>query len=74
VDDFLTVRFALDNVHPPELATRAREALERIIDGRAVAEPGSEDGRRYARRPQVSDSLHLWEGQHQAARQPRDAA
>ena len=73
MDDFLTVRFALDNVHPQELATRAREALERIIDGRAVVDPASEDGRRCAHRPQVSDSLHRWEGQHEAARPP-DAA
>jgi hypothetical protein len=73
VDDFLTVRFALDNVHPPELATRAREALERIIDARAVVDPGSEDGRRYARRRHVSDSLHLWGGQQQEA-SPPDAA
>ena len=50
MDDFLTVRFALVNVHPPELATRARAALDRIIDGRSVGDQGSADGRRYARR------------------------
>jgi hypothetical protein len=42
MDDLMTVRFALDNVHPPELATRAREALDRIIESRPIADRGGE--------------------------------
>ena len=47
MDDFLTVRFALDNVHPRELGETAREALNRILSGEAVADPDSADGCKY---------------------------
>ena len=49
MDDFLTVRFALDNVHPRELGETAREAMNRILSGEAVADPDSADGRKYER-------------------------
>ncbi len=39
MDDFLTVRFALDNVHPRELGERARDAFDRILRGQAAADP-----------------------------------
>ena len=34
MDDFLKIRFALDNVHPPELGKNARKAFDRLLDGK----------------------------------------
>ena len=45
MDDFQLIRFALDNVRVPEIAASAREALDRIIQGRARIDPDSPDGR-----------------------------
>jgi len=49
MDDFLKVRFALDNVHPPEVAKAAVQAFDRILGGKAVSDTGSPDWERYAR-------------------------
>ena len=49
MDDLLMIRFALDNVHPEEIAQGARRALDRLLDGEAVADLDSCDGRRYER-------------------------
>jgi len=49
VDDFLTVRFALDNVHPRELGETARDAFDRILRGQAAADPDVAEGRRNER-------------------------
>ena len=49
MDDLLMIRFALDNVHPVEIAQGARQALDRLLDGEAVADLDSGDGRRYER-------------------------
>ena len=48
MDDFLKVRFALDNVHPPEVAKAAVQAFDRILGGKAVSDTGSPDWERYA--------------------------
>ena len=34
MDDLLMIRFALDNVRPPEIAEGARQALDRLLDAR----------------------------------------
>ena len=47
MDDFMIVRFALDNVRVPEIAATAQEALDRIIQGRPAFDPDSDDGRVY---------------------------
>ena len=44
MDDFMLLRFALDNVRVREIAETAREALERIIRGRPVVDPDSLTG------------------------------
>lgn len=49
MDDLLMIRFALDNVHPPEIAEGARQALDRLIDGDGVGDHETPDGRRYER-------------------------
>lgn len=49
MDDLLMIRFALDNVHPPEIAEGARRALDRLIDGDALEDLDSTDGRRHDR-------------------------
>ena len=49
MDDFMLVRFALDNVHPPEIALKAMEAFDRIVEGKAVGDAGSVDWTSYAR-------------------------
>ena len=49
MDDFQLIRFALDNVRVPEIAANAREALDRVIRGRARLDPDSADGRAYER-------------------------
>lgn len=49
MDDFMIVRFALDNVRPPEIALKAMEAFDRIVDGRAVGDTESVDWARYMR-------------------------
>jgi hypothetical protein len=49
MDDFLLIRFALDNVHPPSLGECARAAFDRMINGEAVADTDSRDGKSYAR-------------------------
>ncbi len=47
MDDFLKVRFALDNVHPRELGENAHRAFDRILSGEAVADPDSADASKY---------------------------
>jgi hypothetical protein len=49
MDDFMLLRFALDNVRVPEIAATASEALDRIIQGRAHIDPDTPDGRSYER-------------------------
>lgn len=49
MDDLLMIRFALDNVHPPEIAEGARRALDRLIEGDALEDLDSTDGRRHER-------------------------
>ena len=49
MDDFMIVRFALDNVRVPEIGANAQEAFNRIIRGRARIDPDSPDGRAYER-------------------------
>lgn len=49
MDDLLLIRFALDNVHPPEIAEGARKALDRLLDDDALADIDSPDGRRSER-------------------------
>jgi hypothetical protein len=49
MDDFQLIRVALDNVRVPEIAANAREALDRIIQGRARIDLDSPDGRTYQR-------------------------
>ena len=49
MDDIMMVRFALDNVHPSEIAEPARRALNRILDGDAFIDRDSPDRRRYER-------------------------
>lgn len=48
MDDFLKIRFALDNVHPPELGENARKAFDRLLDGEAPS-GDSPDGIKYER-------------------------
>ena len=49
MDDFLMIRFALDNVHPADLGEGARKAFDRVLSGEAIADPDSGDGRQYER-------------------------
>lgn len=49
MDDFLMIRFALDNVHPTELGEGARKAFDRVLSGEANADTESRDGRKYER-------------------------
>lgn len=61
MDDFMLVRFALDNVRVPEIAATAQEALDRIIQGRPSVDPDSDDGRAYERgqrRARSKDRTH----------------
>lgn len=48
MDDFLMIRFALDNVHPRSLGEGARAAFERVLTGEAVGDADARDGRSYA--------------------------
>jgi hypothetical protein len=45
MDDFMLIRFALDNVRVPEIAATAQEALDRIIQGKAIVDRDTPDGR-----------------------------
>ena len=45
MDDLMLIRFALDNVRVPEIAATAREALDRLVQGRATVDRDSPDGR-----------------------------
>lgn len=49
MDDFLMIRFALDNVYPRSLGEGARSAFDRVLNGDALADAHSRDGRKYAR-------------------------
>lgn len=49
MDDFMMIRFALDNVHPPSLGEGARAAFDRVLNGVAMGDVDSPDGRAYAR-------------------------
>lgn len=49
MDDLMLIRFALDNVRVPEIAATAQEALDRLIQGRAVVDRDSQDGRAFER-------------------------
>lgn len=49
MDDLLMIRFALDNVHPPEIAEGAHRALDRLIEGDALEDLNSTDGPRHER-------------------------
>lgn len=44
MDDFMIVRIALDNVHPPQIGLKAMDAFDRIVDGRAVGDTESRTG------------------------------
>lgn len=45
MDDLMLIRFALDNVRVPEIGATAQEALDRLIQGRAIVDSDSPDGR-----------------------------
>lgn len=45
MDDLMLIRFALDNVRVPEIGATAQEALNRLIQGRAIVDRDSPDGR-----------------------------
>ncbi|HET9309888.1 MAG TPA: hypothetical protein VFP41_01520 [Actinomycetota bacterium] len=47
MDDFMKVRFALDNVRPPEVAEAAAKAFDRILEGEPIADADSPDRKRY---------------------------
>ena len=49
MDDLWMIRFALDNVRPQSLGECARAAFDRVLNGEAVADADSRDGRRYDR-------------------------
>ena len=49
MDDFLLIRFALDNVHPPSLGEGARAAFDRVLNDEAIGDADSRDGKSYAR-------------------------
>ncbi len=49
MDDLWLIRFALDNVHPRSLGEGARVAFDRVLNGDALADADSRDGRKYAR-------------------------
>ncbi len=49
MDDLWMIRFALDNVHPRSLGEGARVAFDRVLNGDALFDAASRDGRRYAR-------------------------
>lgn len=49
MDDFLMIRFALDNVRPRSLAEAARDAFDRVLDGQAIADDDSRDATKYER-------------------------
>jgi hypothetical protein len=49
MDDFLLIRFALDNVRPLSLGQDAYAAFDRVLRGDAVGDPDGRDGRSYAR-------------------------
>lgn len=40
----MSVRFALVNVHPPEIGLKAMDAFDLIVDGRAVGDTESRTG------------------------------
>ena len=69
MDDFLMIRFALDNVRPTELGEVARKAFERVLSGEAIADPESRDGRKYERlRGRSSDeSMNAKSSRHAGA-------
>lgn len=49
MDDFLMIRSALENLHPRSLGEGACAAFDRVLNGEAVADADSRDGRRYDR-------------------------
>lgn len=49
MDDLTMIRFALDNVHPRSLGEGALAAFDRVLNGDALADAHSRDGRKYAR-------------------------
>ena len=49
MDDFLMIRFALDNVRPRSLGESAHAAFERVLNGEAMGDRDTRDGRSYAR-------------------------
>jgi hypothetical protein len=49
MDDFMKIRFALDNVHPPSLGEGAHAAFDRVLNGVAMGDVESRDARTYAR-------------------------
>jgi len=49
MDDFMMIRFALDNVHPPSIGEGARAAFDRVLNGEAMGDRDTRDGRSYAR-------------------------
>ena len=49
MDDFLMIRFALDNVHPRSLGEGARTAFDRVLNGEAMGDADSRDGKSYGR-------------------------
>ena len=69
MDDFMLVRFALDNVRVPEIAATAEKALDRIIQGRAVVDPDGPDGRAYERARRRDGATQL--GRREPARGSR---
>jgi hypothetical protein len=71
MDDLLMIRFALDNVRPPEIAEGARQALDRLLDGDAVADLDSPDGRRYVRLTR-GRGLHVVPGEQRILPPPTD--
>lgn len=56
MDDLMLIRFALDNVRVPEIAATAREALDRLVQGRAVVDRDSQDGPAFERARQRRDA------------------
>ena len=49
MDDFLMIRFALDNVRPRSLGESAHAAFDRVLNGEAMGDGDTRDGRSYAR-------------------------
>ena len=49
MDDFLIIRFALDNVRPRSLGESAHAVFDRVLNGEAMGDGDTRDGRSYAR-------------------------